>query len=142
MGQPDNSHTVTPVGICGAMTVLACSCCHGDRQGAIACRHWARIFVCPAWTLKEPTVSRVVQPDSRQSLSAEVLVRKGSPVMGWILRTALSCPRVWKESAGLQYSEKGCCDRRGTATSRAPACRVLLAADMWPVYRRTRPWRL
>lgn len=53
-------------------------------------RHWPRGLVCPAWTSRNPQVSGVSQIDPRKTRSAEVLVRKGSPVLVCILRTTLS----------------------------------------------------
>lgn len=59
------------------------------RQGAVPFRHWPRGLVCPAWTSRNTQVSGVSQIDPRKTRSAEVLVRKGSPVLVCILRTTL-----------------------------------------------------
>lgn len=57
--------------------------------------------------LREPTGSRVAKIDPRKTLNAEVLVRKGSPVMVCMLRITLSSQVPGRNLWEFSTVEKG-----------------------------------
>lgn len=67
------------------MIVIACACCHGVGRVLFPAGIGPGSFLS-SLDLKEPTGSRVAKIDARKTLNAEVLVRKGSPVMVCILK--------------------------------------------------------
>lgn len=90
--------------------------------------------------LKEATGSRVAKIDARKTVNAEVLVRKGSPVMVYILKQ-LSCPRCLAGICGNSVQWKRVVWLMCHCKVKGFSHKVLPAVDLEPIYCRTRPWR-